>query len=142
MEAARVVVENRVNGLGVTEPLVQLQGERRIIVELPGIEDPDQAIATLRETGLLEFVEAGRTPLQEGMRIRTSLDVEEEAQNASQFITSTTTLTDSEALTSTEYAYDGRVFNTIMTGRHLKNAETGTQRSCFGASHQPTDSHR
>ncbi len=53
MQAARVVVENRVNGLGVTEPLVQLQGTDRIIVELPGIKDPDQAIATLRQTGLL-----------------------------------------------------------------------------------------
>ncbi len=126
MEAARVIVENRVNGLGVTEPLVQLQGERRIIVELPGIQDPDQAIATLRETGLLEFVEAGRTPLREGMRIRTSLDVEEEAGGAGQTITSTATLTGTDALTTTEYAYGGRVFKTIMTGRHLKDADVST----------------
>ena len=35
MEAARVIVDNRVNGLGVTEPLVQLQGSDHIIVELP-----------------------------------------------------------------------------------------------------------
>jgi protein-export membrane protein SecD len=117
MQAARVIVENRVNGLGVTEPLVQLQGEQRIIVELPGIEDPDQAIATLRETGLLEFVEAGRNPLAEGMRIRTSLDAD---------ISATTPLTGTEALTATEYAYDGRVFNTIMTGRHLKDAGLST----------------
>jgi len=127
MEAARVIVENRVNGLGVTEPLVQLQGERRIIVELPGIQDPDQAIATLRETGLLEFVEAGRTPLRQGMRIRTSLDVEE-----GQTITSTATLTGTQALTNTqaatatEYAFGGRVFKTIMTGRHLKDADLST----------------
>jgi protein-export membrane protein SecD len=125
MQAARVIVENRVNGLGVTEPLVQLQGDQRIIVELPGIEDPDQAIATLRETGLLEFVEAGRTRLLEGMRIRTSLDVEE-GQGATQSITSTATLTGTQALTETEYAYDGRVFNTIMTGRHLKDAGLST----------------
>ncbi len=121
MQAARVIVENRVNGLGVTEPLVQLQGDRRIIVELPGIEDPDQAIATLRETGLLEFVEAGRTPLREGMLVRTSLDVEEEGATG-EAITSTATLTGTEALTASEYAYGGRVFNTIMTGRHLKDA--------------------
>jgi protein-export membrane protein SecD len=124
MEAARVIVENRVNGLGVTEPLVQLQGERRIIVELPGIEDPDQAIATLRETGLLEFVEAGRTPLVEGMRLRTSLDAP--AASSGQAITSTATLTGTEAVTATEYAYGGRVFNTIMTGRHLKDANLST----------------
>ena len=121
MQAARVIVENRVNGLGVTEPLVQLQGDQRIIVELPGIRDPDQAIATLRETGLLEFVEAGRTPLAEGMRIHTSLDAEE-GEGADQAITPTTALTDTAALTATEYAYPDRVFPTLMTGRHLKDA--------------------
>jgi preprotein translocase subunit SecD len=154
MEAARVIVENRVNGLGVTEPLVQLQGERRIIVELPGIKDPDQAIATLRETGLLEFVEAGRTPLREGMRIRTSLS--EKAGSSGQAITSTNTLTGTQAVTGTEtvsstqavtgtetvtgtqavtgtgtvtstgYAYDGQVFTTLMTGRDLKDADVST----------------
>ncbi|MDX1520435.1 MAG: protein translocase subunit SecD, partial [Anaerolineae bacterium] len=73
MEAARIVVDNRVNGLGVTEPLVQLQGSDRIIVELPGIGDPDQAISTIRETGLLEFVDAGSVPIPEGTVIETSL---------------------------------------------------------------------
>jgi protein-export membrane protein SecD len=136
MEAARVIVENRVNGLGVTEPLVQLQGERRIIVELPGIKDPDQAIATLRETGLLEFVEADHTPLREGMRIRTSLS--EKAQSAGQAITSTNTVTGTQAVTATGtvtgtgtvtatgYAYDGQVFQTLMTGRDLKDADVST----------------
>jgi len=56
---AATIIENRVNALGVVEPLVQTQGEQRIIVELPGIQDPDEAIATIRETGLLEFVDAG-----------------------------------------------------------------------------------
>jgi len=150
MEAARVIVENRVNGLGVTEPLVQLQGARRIIVELPGIENPDQAIATLRETGLLEFVEAGRTPLREGQLIRTSLDVNPNqvftttqtvtpsVTTAPEVITATPTVTSSqpitaaesitgtEAISLTEYAYGGRVFPTLMTGRHLKDANVST----------------
>lgn len=162
MEAARVVVENRVNGLGVTEPVVQLQGERRIIVELPGIKNPEQAIATLRETGLLEFVEAGRSPLKEGQLVRTSLDVQPSAAitpavasqptptaalfpvaevvTPSQSLTlaATQSLTDSalaaatpgltatQPLSLTEYAYGGRVFNTIMTGRHLRDADIST----------------
>ncbi len=150
MEAARVIVENRVNGLGVTEPLVQLQGTRRIIVELPGIENPDQAIATLRETGLLEFVEAGRTPLREGQLIRTSLDVNPNqvltttqtvtpsvtttpevitttpTVTSSQPITAAESVTGTEAISLTEYAYGGRVFPTLMTGRHLKDANVST----------------
>jgi protein-export membrane protein SecD len=125
MQAARVIVENRVNGLGVTEPLVQLQGDQRIIVELPGIEDPDQAIATLRETGLLEFVEAGSTRLAEGMHIHTSLDAGQ-GGDVGQAITSTATLTATGALSPTEYAYPDRVFNTLMTGRHLKDAGLST----------------
>ncbi len=59
LDVAATIIGNRVNALGVVEPLVQTQGDRRIIVELPGIQDPDMAIATIKETGLLEFVDAG-----------------------------------------------------------------------------------
>ena len=41
IQTAKQIVENRVNGLGVSEPLIQVQGDRRIVVELPGISDPD-----------------------------------------------------------------------------------------------------
>lgn len=73
METARQIVEQRVNGLGVTEPLVQLQGTDRIVVELPGIKDPQQAIETVKQTGLLEFViiPAGELPPAEGAEIKT-----------------------------------------------------------------------
>ena len=37
------IIERRVNELGLTEPVIQRQGKDRIIVELPGIKDPDQA---------------------------------------------------------------------------------------------------
>ena len=57
MEAAKSIVERRVNGLGVTEPVVQSVGSRRILVELPGISDPQQAIDTLQQTGLMEWVD-------------------------------------------------------------------------------------
>ena len=71
IDTAKAIVENRVNGLGVTEPLVQKRGERRIIVELPGIEDPELAIATIQETGLLEFIDAGYTFLAPGTKVET-----------------------------------------------------------------------
>ena len=73
METARRIVENRINGMGLTEPVVQAQGERRIIVELPGIEDPEQAVETIKGTALLEFVDAGRVPLPPGTVITTTL---------------------------------------------------------------------
>ncbi|NOX61086.1 MAG: protein translocase subunit SecD [Chloroflexi bacterium] len=73
METVRTIIDRRVNGLGVTEPLILVSGDR-IIVALPGVEDPDTAIATLKGTGQLEFVEMGQTPLPEGAKIVTSLD--------------------------------------------------------------------
>jgi protein-export membrane protein SecD len=73
METARRIVENRVNSLGLTEPVVQAQGERRIIVELPGIENPEQAVDTIKGTALLEFVDAGGFPLPAGTVITTTL---------------------------------------------------------------------
>lgn len=49
------IIEKRVNELGLTEPIIQRQGDRRIIVELPGVKDPDKAIEVLGKTALLEF---------------------------------------------------------------------------------------
>jgi preprotein translocase subunit SecD len=58
------VIEQRVNGLGLTEPIIQRQGERRVIVELPGVKDPEKAIEMLGKTALLEFKdESGATVL-------------------------------------------------------------------------------
>jgi protein-export membrane protein SecD len=72
MDTARQIIDRRVNALGVAEPLVQTEGERRILVELPGIDNPQEAISLIQETALLEFVDTGSTPLPEGMCIRTS----------------------------------------------------------------------
>lgn len=57
LDAARNVVERRVNGLGLTEAVVQLQGNDRILVELPGVSDREVALSTVESTGLLEFVD-------------------------------------------------------------------------------------
>lgn len=59
------IMEKRVNELGLTEPIIQREGERRIIIELPGIKDPDKAIAVLGKTAMLEFKdEEGNTVLK------------------------------------------------------------------------------
>jgi len=55
MQRVIKIIDRRINELGLTEPIVQRQGERRIIVELPGVKDPEQAIAMLGKTALLEF---------------------------------------------------------------------------------------
>ena len=58
------IIERRINELGLTEPTIQRQGKDRIIVELPGVKDPDKAIAMLGRTALLEFKDVtGKTVL-------------------------------------------------------------------------------
>jgi protein-export membrane protein SecD len=113
LEAAKVIVENRVNGLGVSEPLVQRQGENRIIVELPGIDNPDQAIATLKGTGLLEFVEMGQQFFPAGTLIETDLGG---SLAASSGVTGTQGLLNPQT---------GQPFRTIMTGADLRSAQVG-----------------
>lgn len=56
------VIRDRVNALGVSEPVIQRKGIRQIVVELPGIKDPERAIALIGETALLEFIEAEWPP--------------------------------------------------------------------------------
>ena len=69
VEGVRDVIERRVRGgLGVAEPLVQTTrvGESyRIIVELPGVTDVNQAIKMIGETPVLEFKEQNNEPLRD-----------------------------------------------------------------------------
>lgn len=68
MDAALRVIERRIDQLGVTEPTIQRQGTRRIIVELPGISDPQRAINLIGKTALLEFVDTGTQSLPDGAK--------------------------------------------------------------------------
>ena len=64
MQRVVKIMEKRVNELGLTEPVIQRQGERRVIIELAGIKDPDKAIQVIGKTAMLEFKdEAGNTVL-------------------------------------------------------------------------------
>jgi preprotein translocase subunit SecD len=55
MRGVETVINNRVNSLGVSETIVQRSGKDRLIVELPGIKDPQQAKDRIGTTALLEF---------------------------------------------------------------------------------------
>jgi preprotein translocase subunit SecD len=55
MERSISVLETRVNALGVTEPIITQAGDTRIVVQLPGTTDPEQARQLVGSTALLEF---------------------------------------------------------------------------------------
>lgn len=56
MATATTIVQNRVNSLGASETTVQKQGDKSILIQIPGATDANQAIKTIGQTGLLEFV--------------------------------------------------------------------------------------
>jgi preprotein translocase subunit SecD len=55
MADAREVVDRRINALGTLEPTIVLQGANRILVEVPGLKDPEALKALLGKTARLEF---------------------------------------------------------------------------------------
>lgn len=56
MNGAIEVINNRVNALGVAEPEVRLEGDRRITVELPGVANPEEAVKLIGTTAKLQFI--------------------------------------------------------------------------------------
>lgn len=74
MSDAREVVDRRINALGTLEPTIILQGRNRILVEVPGVKDPEALKRTIGTTARLEFklvdttanpaeIAAGRPPI-------------------------------------------------------------------------------
>lgn len=55
MESSRAIIENRVNALGASEAVVQIQGNDQILVQIPGLSDTEEALNTIGKTGKLEF---------------------------------------------------------------------------------------
>jgi preprotein translocase subunit SecD len=67
MPDVRDNIERRVNGgLGVSEPVIRLQGQDRISVELPGLKNEQDAVALLGQTGKLEIIDTGPNSLSVG----------------------------------------------------------------------------
>jgi preprotein translocase subunit SecD len=76
LAAVQRVLENRINGLGVSEPVVQTVGNNQILVQLPGVSDPQQAERVLGGTAQLEFREqkpGTETQLQVEQQVRQEL---------------------------------------------------------------------
>jgi preprotein translocase subunit SecD len=102
MQNARQILENRSNGLGVSEVTFQVAGTRRIVGEFPGLENTDEVIAVLKQVGQLEFVDTGSNYLNPGTEVITDFGGQQLAQP-----------TDLTGETPT-------VYHTVMTGASLK----------------------
>jgi preprotein translocase subunit SecD len=69
MSVIKDIIERRVNTTGVSEPVVTTQGADRVVVELPGVTDPEAVRKLVGATGRLDFVPLGSTQVQEGQTL-------------------------------------------------------------------------
>ena len=70
MQRVVSIMERRINELGLTEPIIQREGTHRVIIELPGIKDPDKAIETIGKTAMLEFKDEDGNTLLTGTDLK------------------------------------------------------------------------
>lgn len=138
LQVTRQILERRANALGVSEITMQIAGNCRIVAEFPGVENPEQVIASLQQTGRLEFVDMGSTPVPEGTLIQTdygqtgSTSPSDQATPLPSTPTPEATNTPASATPSPEVtptlspeatpAPENKVYHTVLTGAALDPA--------------------
>ncbi len=127
MQTAEQVIDRRVNGLGLSETIVQLSGNDRIIVELPGVTNPEQVSETLRGTGKLEFIAnvdgqgfSGADAPTQGSTVRTSGSPTPRLRSTSP-TSSTADLSATQALSNT--ITTGPIYQSITDGKDLNTSQ-------------------
>ncbi|MCE1253719.1 MAG: protein translocase subunit SecD [Anaerolineae bacterium] len=116
LNTAIKILENRSNGLGVSEVAFQRAGQNRVVGEFPGLTNTDEVLAVLKETGQLEFVDMGTTPLSDGTVIITDHDNPQPAAAATPEVTPAA---DAAAATPTVDELKAKVWHSIMTGDQI-----------------------
>jgi len=131
----RDTLERRVNGLGVSEPLIQTRGDNQILVELPGIANPEQAVEVLKETALLEIVSTNGASIAPGTAVRTSLgDAVAAGPSATPVAPAAAPVATPGGLANPVVPApdpNSPVYQTIVSGSDLADAYYGTDPSTF-----------
>ncbi len=108
------ILENRANGLGVSEVIFQVAGDKYILGEFPGLTNTEEVIAAVKQTGLLEFVDTGSTPLNPGTAVLTDYG------------------TSGSTGETTDPATGETIWHTVMTGVDIKNVSVSASQSVGG----------
>ncbi|MFM9106717.1 MAG: protein translocase subunit SecD [Chloroflexota bacterium] len=124
LEGTRATLERRVNGLGVSEPVIQIRGNDQIIVELPGVDDPQQAVEVLQQTALLEIIDPQGQYLAPGTVVDTSLGPADRGTGDGASATPVAASDTGEPA--------GPVYETIVSGSDLRDAYVATGNTGFG----------
>ncbi len=99
------ILESRANGLGVSEVVFQVAGDKYILGEFPGLTNTEDVIAAVKQTGLLEFIDAGTTYLEPGTEVVTDY---------------TGAIVEPVVKPATDTTSDAAIWHTVMTGVDIK----------------------
>jgi preprotein translocase subunit SecD len=116
LEIASSILENRANALGVSEVVFQVAGDNYIVGEFPGLENIDEVVSVIKQTGMLEFVDVGQDLIEPGTIIQTDYNgsgaaaPSTESENADAASAPTEGETESTA---------NKVYHTVITGADL-----------------------
>ena len=106
-------IRNRVDQFGVAEPTITRQGDDRILIQLPGVQDPERAKALIGKTALLEFkLLDERTPVEQA--------VQGQLPETSEVLYQRRVNKETKAETKVPYVVQKR---TLLTGAELNRAE-------------------
>jgi preprotein translocase subunit SecD len=123
LESVQKIVENRINGLGVSESLVQTSGSDKVLVQLPGVSDPQEAEKVLGGTAVLEFREQKpntEIPLAIARQKRGEIVVRQEVARASKDVAALKTIKAELSASNTDVL---KSFGEVkITGKQLKDA--------------------
>lgn len=132
LEDTSKILESRANGLGVSEVIFQVSGEKYILGEFPGLTNTEDVIASIKQTGLLEFVDTGSTFMNPGDSIITDYVVGDTSTETTAEPTAepTTAATVEPTVTPETTTADGTaeatVWHTIMTGKDIESVTVTT----------------
>ena len=119
MEKSRAIVEKRVNLLGASEATVQVQGNNQILVQIPGVSDPEQALKTIGTTGKLEFARLDSFTDED---VREKID---SGQTAHENIT--------DSVTGQQFAVESKLaapqgtYTPLITGENISRVDVGRE---------------
>ena len=134
LQVASSILENRANALGVSEVVFQVAGDNYIVGEFPGLENIDEVISVIKQTGMLEFVDVGDEYLEPGTVIQTdytgtkSGSTDSASATVAPEATATVAATEAVAAGADTTAADtaaapasDKIYHTVITGADLED---------------------
>lgn len=120
LQVAATILENRSNALGVSEVVFQVAGDNYIVGEFPGLENINEVVDVIKQTGMLEFVDVGSDLLPPGTLIKT--DYQSQVTALSDLPdASTNEGKNSIALPNDNPNGGEKIYNTVITGADLNS---------------------